>query len=176
METYSDDEQSLLERAIRFGGMVLAHAALITSDLPEGELMCPFAIITKDNRRQLLPFEAETQEAAVENGKASLDDLRDQVDYWGFGREGLWSDSEVTADKTDVLVVSAWAPGMHEPAVLMQRFRPAATGQFVLIGMIEIILEGQMLTAERGKHLRALVREGISMHPSAVPWAEWSVH
>ncbi|WP_457095903.1 hypothetical protein [Lysobacter sp. P5_B9] len=155
--------------------MVLAHAAFIASDLPEGELICPFAIITKDDRRQVVPFEAESQAEAVENGKASLSEFKDQIDYWGFGREGLWSDPDAT-DRTDVLIVSTWTHGMEEPVILMQRFRPAATDQFLLLGAVDIVIDGHVLTPENAAPLRALVSDGIAMHPSAVPWASWLVH
>lgn len=170
-----DETLSATERAIRFGGMVLAHAAFIASDLPEGELICPFAIITKDDRRQVVPFEADSQAEAVENGKASLAEFKDQIDYWGFGREGLWSEPDTT-DKTDILIVSSWTHGMEEPAVLMQRFRPAASGQFLLLGAIDIVLGGHVLASDQAAPLRALASDGIAMHPSQVPWASWQVH
>ena len=76
-----EETLSPTKRAVRFGGMVLAHAAFVASDLAEGELICPFAIITKDDRRQVVPFEAESQAEAVANGKASLGELKSQVDY-----------------------------------------------------------------------------------------------
>lgn len=170
-----DSALSPTDRAVRFGGMVLAHAALIASDLPAGELICPFAIITKDDRRQVVPFEAESQAEAVENGKASLSELKDQIDYWSFGREGLWSDPDAT-DKTDVLIVSTWTHGMEEPVTLMQRFRPSATGQFLLIGAVDIVIDGHVLTPDKAGPLRALVSDGIALHPSEVPWASWLVH
>lgn len=170
-----DAALSPTERAIQFGGMVLAHAAYIASDLPEGEFICPFAIITKDDRRQFVPFEAESQVEAVASGKASLAEFKDQIDYWGFGREGLWSEPSFT-DKTDVLTVSSWTHGMEEPVILMQRFRPAATGQFLLLGAVDIVFNGQVLTSDKADPLRALVSKGIAMHPSQVPWASWLVH
>jgi len=170
-----DAALSPTERAVQFGGMVLAHAAYIASDLPEGELICPFAIITKDDRRQVVPFEADSQAEAVASGKASLAEFKDHIDYWGFGREGLWSEPGST-DKTDVLIVSSWTHDMEEPVTLMQRFRPAATGQFLLLGAVDIVLDGHVLTSDKADPLRALVSNGIAMHPSRVPWASWLVH
>ena len=170
-----DAALSPTERAVQFGGMVLAHAAYIASDLPEGELICPFAIITRDDRRQVIPFEAESQAEAVASGKASLTELKDKIDYWGFGREGLWSEPGST-DKTDMLMVSSWTHGMDEPVILMQRFRPAATGQFLLLGAVDIVIEGNVLTSDKADPLRALVSDGIATHPSQVPWASWLVH
>ena len=164
------------ERAVRFGGMVLAHAAFIASDLADGELICPFAIVTKDDRREVVPFESESQAESVENGKASLDGFKSQVDYWGFGREGLWSHPDEGDEKTDVLVVSAWTDGIDDPVILMQRFSPAAKGQFLLLGPVEIVIDEQVLPADKAKSLRALVQDGIAMHPSEVPWSSWLVH
>lgn len=170
-----DAALSPTERAVQFGGMVLAHAAYIASDLPEGELICPFAIVTKDDRRQVVPFEAESQAEAVASGKASLAEFKDQIDYWGFGREGLWSEPGST-DEVDVLIVSSWTHGMEEPVILVQRFRPAATGQLLLLGAIDIVLDGHVLTPDKADPLRTLVSDGIAMHPSQVPWASWLVH
>ena len=164
------------ELALRFGGLALAHAALIASDLAEGELICPFAIVTKDDRRQVIPFEAESQVEAIERGKASLEELRDQIDFWSLGREGLWSDSDSTSGKVDVLVISAWTHGMDAPITLMQRFRPAATGNFSLLGSVDIILEGTILSDDRAATLRTLVSEGIAQHPNDVPWSSWLLH
>ena len=170
-----DETLSPTERAVRFGGRVLAHAAFIASDLAEGELICPFAIVTKDDRREVVPFEAESQAEAVEGGKASLAEFKDQIDYWGLGREGLWSEPDAS-EKTDVLIVSTWTHGMEEPVVLMQRFRPAATGQFLLFGMVDIVVAGHVLSSDEAVPLRTLVSDGIAMHPSGVPWASWLVH
>jgi hypothetical protein len=164
------------EKAIHFGGMVLAHAALIASDLAEGELICPFAIVTKDDSRQMVPFEAESQAEAVKAGKASLADLRDAVDFWAFAREGLWSHPDNSDEKTDVLVVSTWTHGMVEPITLMQRFRPAASGQFVLVGPVEIIIEEQVLSTNEASPLRQLVLDGIATHPNDVQWSRWLLH
>jgi len=167
--------RSPIDRSVRFGGMVLAHAALIASDLGEGELVCPFAIVTKDDNRELVPFEAESQAEAIENGKASLAEFKEHIDDWGFGREGLWSEPGGTI-KSDVLVVSAWTHGMDEPIVLMQRFRPATAGQFMLFGPVDIVIDGRVLASEEAAPLRALVLDGIALHPSDVPWASWLEH
>lgn len=165
-----------MERAIRFGGFVLAHAALIASDVTEDELICPFAVITKDDRRQVVPFESDSQAESVERGKASLDEYKSQVDYWGLGREELWSVPEDGTEKTDVLVVSAWTHGIDDPVVLIQRFRHAATGQFLLLGAVDIVIDEQVLPPDMASALRTLVMDGIAMHPSNVQWTSWQVH
>lgn len=96
--------------AFKFGGFVLAHAALIASGQGEGELICPFAVVVKDGNRQAIDFEAETQADAIDKGKASLDEYREKVDLWSLAREGLYSVMSSEEPKTDVLLVSVWAP------------------------------------------------------------------
>lgn len=164
-----------IERAIRFGGLVLAHAAIIASALGEDELICPFAIVTKDDSRERIDFEAESQAEALEAGKASLAELKDRVDFWALGREGLLS-RPGDSTKVDVLIVSAWTHGMAEPVVLIQRFRPATTGHFSLLGAVDFIIDGKDVTDEAADPLRDLVRIGVSLHPGSVPWESWLVH
>jgi len=167
------DTSSPSETAANFGGFVLAHAALIASDLSGEELICPFAVVTKGHRRQVLDFEADTQVGAVERGKASLVDLKDQVDSWAFAREGLWSRPDLP-EKIDVLLVSSWVPGMDEPLVLVQAFSPARTGNFRLLGQLEIIQDGQAVGFESMSRLVSAVQAGIAGRN--VPWASWLAH
>lgn len=65
---------------------------------------------------------------------------------------------------------------MEGPVVLLQRFRPAATGQFMLFGVVDVVIGGQVLPSDEAAPLRALVSEGIAMHPGDVPWVSWLVH
>ena len=167
------DTLSPIENAAKFGGFVLAHAALIASDLTGNELICPFAVVTEGDRRQVLDFEADTQAEAVERGKASLAELQDQIDSWAFVREGLWSQPGSTK-KIDVLLVSAWVPGMGEPLVLMQAFNPAKTGNFCLLGPLEIIQDGQSVAPELADQLTSAAQDGIASRN--VPWASWLAH
>src|SRR5690606_13568843 len=106
-----DALMSPAEIAARFGGFAMAHAALVASGLEEGELVCPFAIVEKEGRREVLDFEAETQVEGIEFGKASLHQQDPGTDAWAFAREGLMSQPG-SPDKQDVLLVSAWAPGL----------------------------------------------------------------
>jgi len=94
---------------ILLAGFVLAHSAWSVSDLPKGEFLVPLAIVEKTSQRQLLRFEAQTQEQAIAEGKAALAQRQGQLDAWAFGREGLLSGG---TGKVDVLTVDAWAKGM----------------------------------------------------------------
>lgn len=161
------------ETAASFGGFVLAHAAMIASTLSDGELICPFAVVKKGDRRQVFDFEADTQAEAVERGKASLVHLKDQVEAWAFAREGLWSGPDLPS-KIDVLVVSSWAPDMDEPLVLLQAFSPAQTGNFRLLGQLEITQDGQGVVSESMRCLISAAQAGIA--DSNVPWSSWLVH
>lgn len=157
----------------RFGGFVLAHAALIASNQDKGELICPFAVVAKDDNRQLIDFEAATQEEAVAKGKASLDEYREHVDFWSFAREGLYSVIDQPGPKTDVLLVSAWAPGMIDTIEIMQQFVPSYPGPFVLLGEPDIFIDGKVQREEAATSVRSLVSEGIKQHPKGNRWATW---
>jgi len=76
---------------ILLAGFVLAHSAWSVSDLSKGEFLVPLAIVEKTGQRQLLRFEAQTQEQAIAEGKAALAQRQGQLDAWAFGREGLLS-------------------------------------------------------------------------------------
>jgi hypothetical protein len=52
----------------RHAGLVMTQAASIASALKVGELICPFAVITKDEKRQSIEFEATTQDESVSKG------------------------------------------------------------------------------------------------------------
>ncbi len=166
----------LSDTILCFGGFVLAHAARIASVLEEGELICPFAVITKDDRRQTIDFESESQAESVARGKASLDEYRDQVDFWSLAREGLHSIEGSDQPKVDVLLVSVWTHGMSEPIELMQRFRPAHPGPFALLGPIELYVEQCRVNAESAAILHPMVMEGVRQHPRGDLWATWLVH
>lgn len=168
-------QETPIERAIRFGGLALALAATIASKLEEGELICPFAIVSKGDSRERIDFEAESQVEALEAGKASLAELKDHVDFWALGREGLLSKADDAA-KVDVLIVSAWTHGMSEPVVLIQRFCPAAPGHFRLVGAVDFVIDGDDVSGEAAASFRDLVREGVGLHPGTVPWERWMLH
>lgn len=57
------------ESVALLAGFVLAHAAWSVSDLPRGERLVPLAVVETAGQRQLLRFEAPTQEQAISDGK-----------------------------------------------------------------------------------------------------------
>jgi hypothetical protein len=58
--------------ALSLGGFTLAHAAWNLSGIEKGELLCPLAMLEKEHGRELLRFEADTQEEAIFGAKEHL--------------------------------------------------------------------------------------------------------
>ncbi|HXR38021.1 MAG TPA: hypothetical protein VN776_02975 [Terracidiphilus sp.] len=162
-----------LDDALRFGGFVLVHAAWIASDLEAGELVCPFGVVEIGDSREVIPFEAPSQEEAIRLGKQKMHELTGSVDRWAFAREGLWSILGSDLPKQDVLTVSAWSIGLDEPVILQQRFSPKSEGNFTLLGPILIVVHGLHCTAEIQSKLLPIVSRGISQHPRGENWSRW---
>ncbi len=161
-----------MDEALNFGGFVLAHAAVVANALEPGELICPFAVVSNGSDRQILHFEAESQTEAVEQGKASLEQLKAKIDFWAFGREGLYGEIDKPEAKVDALVVSAWTHGMEEAVNLLQRFRTKQAG-FALFGPIEVVVNGQVQEGDLAAAMRAVVKQGIAKHPQGGNWGSW---
>src|SRR5262249_17408718 len=106
--------------AVLLAGITLAHAAWIVSDLPPEQLLAPFAMKEIAGQRYLQPFEAETQAIAIAGGKAEAAKWSRDSLTWAFAREGTVRDGD---KETDVLSVDFWAPGMADPATIVQRFQ-----------------------------------------------------
>jgi hypothetical protein len=160
--------------AIRFGGLVMAHAAWIASDLEEGSLVCPFALVQTGDEQHVVAFESETQAESIARGKANFDEQRKSVDFWAFAREGLLSYVGSDQAKIDVLTVSSWKRGLDEPVVLRQRFIPKAQGSFRLVGPLEIAVHGMIPAESTQKALRTLAVQGIQQHSHGDLWVAWS--
>jgi hypothetical protein len=158
---------------VRFGGMVLAHAAWIASDLEDGSLICPFAIIETAGERKVITFESDSQAESIERGKASFEEYRDKVGFWSFAREGLLSYVGGDQPKVDVLSVSAWKVGLEEPIILQQCFVPKATGVFKLIGPLTISIYGMIPPEPTQTKLQVIALEGIKQHPHGELWTTW---
>jgi hypothetical protein len=165
---------AILDDTLRFGGFVMAHAAWIASDLEDGDLICPFVVITSGDERKVVPFEAETQAEAISDGKASFEEYKESVDSWALGRDGLFSIVGSDLAKKDALFVSAWVKGLDEPIFLRQLYIPKSTGTFKLIGPIDIAIHGVIAPEKVHGGLRAVAMSGIVTHPHGRLWATWS--
>lgn len=156
---------------VLLAGFVLAHAAWSVSDLPKGELLVPLAVVEKSGQRQLLRFEAQTQEQAITAGQAALSQRQPQLDAWAFGREGSMTEG---ADKVDVLSVDAWAKGMTRPITFVQAFRPYSSGAFRIRGNAMAIVDGKVLKGAEADRLVTKLYEGVLQHPKAGQlWKGW---
>jgi hypothetical protein len=77
-------DQFIPDVVAKHAGLVLTQAASIASVLDSGELICPFAVVTKGSDRQSVEFEAATQDDAVSKGWAHFDEWKERVDLWAL--------------------------------------------------------------------------------------------
>ena len=159
------------DSVVLLAGFVLAHAAWSVSDLPKGGLV-PLAVIETGGQRQLLRFEAQTQEQSIAEAKATLTKRQGQLDAWAFVREGLMPDG---TGKVDVLTVDAWARGMTRPITFVQKFSPYSSGAFRIKGDAIVVVDGKLVEGAEAARLVKRLYEGVSQHPKAGQlWHGWS--
>jgi hypothetical protein len=153
-------------------GFALAHAAWSASDLPAGELVVPLAFVQRGQARELVRFEAATQEEAVLNGKAAMSKATVDSDAWAFAREGLFPRD---GKKVDVLVVDCWSSGMSSPITFIQQFEPFAAKQRCrIVGEPLLVVEGIIQTPKAAQTAIKRLRDGIRSHPKAgALWSSW---
>lgn len=162
---------ALSESANLLAGFVLAHAAWSVSDLPQGDLLVPMAIVEIGEERKLVRFEAETQEQAIAQGKEFVARQQTSASAWALAREGQMNTG---TGKIDVLVVDAWAKGMAEPMTYIQPFQPYASGSFKLLGPAMPVVAGSILSPEDSEPYLAVLYRGVSSHAKAASqWDSW---
>jgi hypothetical protein len=159
----------LPSEAIEYAGFVLLHCAAIADGNEEGELICPFAVISDSDGRRVVNFESETQEEAVEKGWSSLGESKEKREWWAFGREGLF---RAEGKAVDVLLVSVWVPGMNESATISQSFA-RADGSLYLFGNPELFVGGRNGAESVSSWDMAALMRGIKSHPRGSKWIEW---
>jgi hypothetical protein len=165
---------ALFEDAVRFGGLVMAHAAYVASDLEHGALICPFSVIETDGERQVRAYESDSQAESIERGKASFEDYKNTVDLWSLAREGLLSSVGGNEPKQDVLTVSAWKTGLDEPVILHQCFKPKSSGDFRLVGSLTVSIHGMRPPEPAHSALVSIALEGVRQHPQGDFWDQWA--
>jgi hypothetical protein len=164
---------STLEDALRYGGFVLAHAAWIASDLEAGELICPIAVVAIGDERRVVPFEADSQREAIDRGKASFNDFKNEADAWALAREGRFFVEGEATPKKDILTVSSWVRHLDEPITLQQMFRPKQQGGFYLFDELRISIHGTVPPDKVHSRLQRVAMEGIGLHPHGAKWSSW---
>ncbi|MBO9686835.1 MAG: hypothetical protein J7598_09500 [Mitsuaria chitosanitabida] len=162
---------SIPKQAVEYAGFVLVHCAAIADSNRDGELICPFAVLTEADGRRVIDFESDTQQEAVEKGWASLVEARSSRVWWAFGREGLYRTPD--GKGTDVLTVSVWLPGMDHHYSLIQCFSRGSDQSLYFIGEPQLLKHrtDQAEPVARWDH-SALAR-GIASHPKGSRWSEW---
>lgn len=159
------------ESLIVLAGFVLAHAAWSVSDLPEGDLLIPFAVVEISDDRQLIRFEAGTQAESIKQGKAYLADPAPTTDAWVFAREGQY---EEEGRYIHVLTIEAKAKETEAAIIFFQRFQPFAEGKFRLLGSPMVVVDGEIIADSEADPLLAQLHQGIQSHEGVVPlWPEW---
>ena len=167
----SQSSPSLPDEAIEYAGLVIAHCAAVADANREGELICPFAVITDTEGRRIVDFESETQEEAVAKGWASLPQAKAEKVWWAFGREGIHREPD--GKGTDVLAVTVWIPGMKYHHSFTQRFGRRPDQSLYLIGSTEALKhEAEYAEALPSWNEEALAR-GIGSHPKGTQWSRW---
>ena len=162
---------SLPNEAIEYAGFVLAHCAAIADANRDGELICPFAVITDPEGRRVVDFESETQEEAVSKGWASLPEAKSKRIWWAFGREGIYREPD--GKGTDVLTVTVWTPRMKYPHSFQQLFGRGPDQAIYLIGeAMALKHEGEYAEPIERWNKAALAR-GISSHREGNRWSGW---
>lgn len=165
-------EMTIPAPALRLGGFVLGHALWNVSDMPDGECLVPLAISEHTGERELLRFEAETQELAIRMGKAEMVQLTGAVDAWAFARDGVFNEG---TRSTDVITVDVWARGMKTPVSIVQRYEPFANrGRFKIIDAPLIIIQGEMVDPSEHEAALSELYHGLFQHAKAAElWEGW---
>lgn len=167
---------------MHLGGLALAHAAWSVSDLAAGQALAPLAFVRRGTDLQLMRFEAESQEMAIQGGRAALAKKQSTLDAWAFAREGLMDErafeiTEVASSekgKVDVLAVDVWSHEMKEPITVIQAYQPFASGAFKVVGEALIVADGATVDGARAQRLRKLVYAGVQKHEKVAPmWKRW---
>ncbi|MGA3237193.1 MAG: hypothetical protein ABSG03_12875 [Bryobacteraceae bacterium] len=152
------------------GGFTLAHALGSIADVDE--LLCPLALVERHGKRELLRFEADTQEEAISAGKEHLRANVVDADRWAFAREGLLN---LDGSKVDVMAVDLMDKTLPKPIELIQMYEPfAKRGRFRVIGEPTIVIDTVTQDRDVMDQLLPKIREGVQEHGIVAPlWSGW---
>lgn len=158
-----------LDQAILLAGYLLAHSAENLAHVDEVKVLTPISICVRDGKLSAKFHKGRTQAEAVEQAKHELSTNIDKCDAWAFAREGTIMD---TLPVKSTLSVSAWASGMTQKLVAIQRF--SRSPKFRLLGETIVALDDQVLDGSQKIDMLAKLRTGISQHDVGGPkWDTW---
>ena len=165
----------LPQSGLSLAGFALAHAAWSISDMEDGELLCPLAVVeTHAGERRLMRFAADNQESAIIAGKTAMREATAEAAAWAFAREAAWR--KMGIEQTgDVLAVDFWATGMPGAATIMQHFNRATNGGRFRIGASPtLVFDGIRLSADVAAPSIASIMAGVSSHTAVAElWPTW---
>ncbi len=158
------------EPALILAGFVLAHSAWSISDA--ADLLVPLAVVQQNGNRELMRFEADTQEEAIAHGKAKMATLGDDVDCWAFAREGVFRE---TAEGIDVISVDIGGKDIKTRLAIIQRFQPYRNKKkFRLLGDPEVVIDGVLQEQRTSQEMLKIIRRGVLQHSKVAPlWEGW---
>ncbi|QSX33544.1 hypothetical protein JYB87_17840 [Shewanella avicenniae] len=150
-------------------GFTLAHSASVVETLQADEVMVPYAITIKEEQQELVNFEAETQEQAIQQAESKLAEFSETVDAWCYGQEGAINQDDNTIN---VLYFKVWVKGM---TAALEAYQPIQKSPFKLLSNIQIqnFAEAGLDEAE-GENFIAGLNQGVDIHPAtASRWDSW---
>lgn len=164
-------QSSIPKQALEYADFVLVHCAAIADSNRNGELICPFAVVTGADGRRVVDFESDTQQKAVAKGWASFDEARAHRVWWAFGREGIYR--EPGGKGTDVLTVTVWLPGMKHHYSITQRFGRGGSQGPCFVVEPELLVHKTDLAEPVARWDQSALARGIASHPHGTRWAQW---
>lgn len=162
------------DSVLHLAGFALAHAAWSVADAPHADLLVPFIIVRSDGQQELMPFEAETQDEAVEEGTQAVARLSGRVDAWAFAREGTLRTRD-GGSAQDVLIVEFGGQGVGGRYVVIQPYQRATENRaFAIVGDSVVTHAGEVLDGEDVGPVLHGIAQGVGRHSAAAPlWPTW---
>ena len=142
----------------------MAHAFLILPNLNDDELLCPFAIVVGPKGRELIDFEADTQEHAVSAAKSYLAAPESGIEMVAFAQDGRTLTTDL--EYVDAITVSVRETITNYESTFSQLYR-CSTTQLDFIGQVEFMLGREAELAQSVDVYRKFVVVGMESHPTA---------
>jgi hypothetical protein len=157
--------------ATDLAGFALAHALWNVCDIEDpDEVLCPLAFTLDGRQRELLRFEADSQEEAIDAAHAHLAEDSTLI-AWAFAREAIM---RTPTGPVDVVLVEAWSDELDEPVVFAQPFAPANAGEFALLDVPLVLVDGKALPEDLAAPVLDRLRAGALSHDEAAArWDAW---
>ena len=144
------------------------HCVAIAAACAEDELICPFSVVGNADSYRVTDFEADTQEEAIKRGWASLDQSRLSREPWIFGREGT---RRTEKGVVDMLIVSAWVPGMFDPVTVLQPFARMSDRSLYFLQGPELFVGGRYDSETIEDWDSIALMRGVRSHPRGAQWS-----